>query len=625
MEIHELNTFTGTLGAADFFPTDNGTDTTKVSAADLMAPLNARIDNIIAGGTAPSASEVTDARLGATVLGGVQYASLGDAIRGQATVLASEIECVRGDKICMESGSYSESDPVSKIQARARIRSASKIPVDSFLSITFPTGYTGYGQVLRADGTRLGFTGTYVSSITRQDIRTRYGDDSASLLFVLRNDSTPMADISSEIEYVINNTVTEWVKPLGNEGRISAYYGSSADLDDVTKEGLWYGQSTNSFANVPKGFIGRPFILEVIIEGTVVIQKLTDIDRHAMAVRYKVGDGEWDEWGNVLAYCQVTESTAASLYSNLASNLPSNGMFYINTAWFNDMASSLGNKVGHLFTFAPKMFSSALVLQIFYPADQGNVSCRTRTSDAWTNWRSVASSEGDYHDTEASYYAFGDSTTYGQIGGASGRSQYNYPNCVGQMLNMVVHNHAVTNQGLIKDWSTIHTDFITNLDMTGAKLITVGWAYNDIPYYSNMNFGAYTDTGSTTFIGKYFTIMKEFQQKCPDAQVVLVTGYGYSNGTLNPLVKPTLTDQFTHKYTFSDGQKSVKEVYDTLEAMCHLHGWNCINQAKGTVFNEWNASLLIGDQIHPTDDGYSRYGNNIAARIAAIYGNIKKW
>lgn len=87
MEIHELNTFGGTLGANDYFATDNGSDTSKISAEDMMAPLNERIDNIIAGGTAPSAAEVTDARLGATVLGSVQYTSLGNAIRGQATAL----------------------------------------------------------------------------------------------------------------------------------------------------------------------------------------------------------------------------------------------------------------------------------------------------------------------------------------------------------------------------------------------------------------------------------------------------------------------------------------------------------------------------------------------------------
>ena len=79
MEIHELNTFSGTPGEGDFLAIDNGMDTSKISIADIIGPLNARIDNIIAG-PAPSAEEVIDARQGAN---GITYSSLGAAIRAQ--------------------------------------------------------------------------------------------------------------------------------------------------------------------------------------------------------------------------------------------------------------------------------------------------------------------------------------------------------------------------------------------------------------------------------------------------------------------------------------------------------------------------------------------------------------
>lgn len=102
MQIHELNNFTGTLGPGAFIAVDDGNDTGKVSAQgflsetkeeidNLEATVNARIDNIIAGGAAPSEAEIIDARLGAVELGSVSYNSLGDAIRGQATVLQDEI------------------------------------------------------------------------------------------------------------------------------------------------------------------------------------------------------------------------------------------------------------------------------------------------------------------------------------------------------------------------------------------------------------------------------------------------------------------------------------------------------------------------------------------------------
>lgn len=98
MQIHELNNYTGDLDSGAYLAVDNGSDTGKVSTTELFedtneavsqldTSLNARIDNIIAGGEAPSASEIVDARRGAN---GVDYASLGTAIRTQFTDLKSE-------------------------------------------------------------------------------------------------------------------------------------------------------------------------------------------------------------------------------------------------------------------------------------------------------------------------------------------------------------------------------------------------------------------------------------------------------------------------------------------------------------------------------------------------------
>lgn len=91
MQIHELNNYNGELGSGAYLAVDDGNDTGRLSVAGLNQPikeqidqlessLNGRIDNIIAGGTAPSAAEVTDARYGAD---GITYPSLGAAIRGQ--------------------------------------------------------------------------------------------------------------------------------------------------------------------------------------------------------------------------------------------------------------------------------------------------------------------------------------------------------------------------------------------------------------------------------------------------------------------------------------------------------------------------------------------------------------
>lgn len=102
MQIHELDTYRGSLDATAYFAVDNGNDTGKVSATELLSDaneaidelgdfLNARIDNIITPGAAPSEAEVTDARLGAN---GITYPSLGDAIRDQIADLNAEVNAL---------------------------------------------------------------------------------------------------------------------------------------------------------------------------------------------------------------------------------------------------------------------------------------------------------------------------------------------------------------------------------------------------------------------------------------------------------------------------------------------------------------------------------------------------
>lgn len=89
MQIHELNNYSGSLDDA-YLAADNGSDTGKMKTTALTDPLNARIDNIIAG-PAPSAAEIVDARLGAD---GVTYSSLGAAIRDQVTDLKSDLDAI---------------------------------------------------------------------------------------------------------------------------------------------------------------------------------------------------------------------------------------------------------------------------------------------------------------------------------------------------------------------------------------------------------------------------------------------------------------------------------------------------------------------------------------------------
>lgn len=90
MQIHELNTFTGIVDDNTYLAIDNGTDTSKISASDIVAPLEARMDSFtnLAEGSTTGDAELIDGRIGAD---GVTYTNIGGAIRSQISALSARI------------------------------------------------------------------------------------------------------------------------------------------------------------------------------------------------------------------------------------------------------------------------------------------------------------------------------------------------------------------------------------------------------------------------------------------------------------------------------------------------------------------------------------------------------
>lgn len=101
MQIHELNNYSGSVGSGSYLVIDDGADTGKISADTLLSEVNQelsqvnnRIDNIITS-PAPSEQEIIDAREG---VHGVDYASLGSAIRSQIEDLSNEINDIANNE-----------------------------------------------------------------------------------------------------------------------------------------------------------------------------------------------------------------------------------------------------------------------------------------------------------------------------------------------------------------------------------------------------------------------------------------------------------------------------------------------------------------------------------------------
>lgn len=375
-----------------------------------------------------------------------------------------------------------------------------------------------------------------------------------------------------------------------------------ADFNNLITAGIYYAKFPNTHSNSPNGRAG---ILMVTEQSSVITQDFVCIMNGERYVRYSI-NGSWEEWKSIFSEGVVRHMDSIATDADF-NDCTDAGIYYASVP--SNRTNAPEPKAGILIVTK----HGSAVTQNWFGVQTGMHYGRFAVNGSWREWVTPAYLS-DYHDKTAVYYAFGDSTTYGQIAVTGARSPNNYPACVGRVLGMNVVNKAVGGQGLIKDWDTIFTNYIDGLDMSDAKLITVGWAYNDgESRYKTMNFGTPYDTTPDTFIGKYYTIMKAFQEKCPNALVVLVTGYGMSGTTY---------DQFKSLYAFADGNQRIKVMYDTLEEMCNLNGWSCINQARGTWITRYNWSTYIGDNIHPTAEGYVRYGSFIAAKMAAIYGNL---
>lgn len=217
MQIHELNNYGGALDSGAYLAVDNGNDTGKVSAAGLLAEttgainaldnsLNARIDNIIAGGTAPSAAEVTDARLGAD---GTQYSSLGAAIRGQFNDLNQYDTGI----IIVESGGIADADGKTKTINAWRFRNKYRLAAKNIDSVYAPSGYDLYWFALDEDEALLGHAAVFTTVLRKSDLPA----GTVYINFAIRNTSTPTSDISSQIDIVQDGLSVVFYDDLMND------------------------------------------------------------------------------------------------------------------------------------------------------------------------------------------------------------------------------------------------------------------------------------------------------------------------------------------------------------------------------------------------------------------------
>ena len=418
---------------------------------------------------------------------------------------------------------------------------------------------------------------------------------------------------------------------------------SNTDLNDINENCIYQAGSVqvSTLVNYPSNSTG------VIITNKVYTNMYTQLviaDAKNIVYGRRKFSSTWTDWVRISFDSDVSKNYYINKYTmNSTDDVNDIKDNSINYAIANSVPSNypLGSK-GGLVISSDFLANKSIVNHFVLPHSlidrtQRFLCARYFQSGSWKDWKYVKLRVGNHG---KDYYAFGDSTTWGYSSNNDhAQSQWNYPAIVGDLIDINVVNYADPAQGLIKNWDTptmdgdVVKDFaivptieamINNGDFDNTKLITVGWAYNDGSYYSSLNFGSPSDpipastSGITTFLGYYAKILDILQRGAPTAQVILITGFGRTTNTEGHKAD----DQFTHTYTFADGNKTVKQMYDALEEMANLWGYPCINQAKGCAINYANANTIIGDNIHPTYDNYRIYGNNIASRILEHFHNI---
>ena len=436
---------------------------------------------------------------------------------------------------------------------------------------------------------------------------------------------------------------TEYLNLKNNTVKSLGTLSNNTDLDTVLDNSIYLLPSDFTFTNKPNS---QTLILVTNkITNNYYIQFCYQWSNASVLYYRKYSNNTWEDW--ILVYDKDTALQNKGQLQNTDDTNDVKNNSIMSASASNTVSNwPMEGRPGSLIT--TKLFGGSIYQQMTFPYyfDIATISANSRKKcgiftryyqSSWTDWNFIKLTPRNY---TGKYYAFGDSTSWGYSSDHSHeQSPWNYPQMVGDLIGVDVHNLSDPAQGLIKNWDTPTMDgdtvkdfaiiptieqMVSNGDFDNTVLITVGWAYNDTSYYGSLNFGSPTDavpsstTGITTYLGYYAKILDILQAAAPMATVILITGFGSTSNTAGHKAD----NQFTNTNTFADGTKTVKERYDAMEEMANYNGYFCINQAKGTCINKINANTIIGDNIHPTYDGYRIYGNFIASRIASLFQNV---
>lgn len=612
MEIHELNTFSGTLGSGDFFATDNGSDTSKVSADSMFGPLNARIDNIIAGGTAPSAAEVTDARLGASVLGGIQYSSLGDAVRGQATKLYDYITALKTDLVNFDNiiGIFWEPGGINgntgaDASATDRIRTGFFTVATPYV-LFFDDAASGYYNI---DVHKYAMDGTYAGHVYNFPVYDGsvigYEFDPAYKYRLVSPETTHLPTI---------------VNILSTDNNV--YWGCGA-----INAGSFVRTGTN-VATIRPFSVSEPSILRVKIPNC-------EVSIYTYSNGSLVGGLSYKDTNNGIAYFPLSPTYTYRLYiQSSATNHESMSCEIIKTTFpelytggmYNGTPIvSTGNNRTNLINVNNNHFVkiSSSVSCVVSKFTNGQYSGQVTAYSSMFSPTIV-----DVSDCEQFYIHSNGITPYIRYeltneGSLCGKKWCSYGDSIvaqNRWQNQLVAKFGLihSNKGLGGSCVTGDTecpitpmtdDSRINAIDADTEIITVMGGTNDFDYCQNI--GSVSDLQTSydtaTFMGSVATIVKKLQIRCPNAKIILMSNVN-SRGVTGQ--NSDVQQVSPYGYTPYDFAIAMRDAAEWL-SVDFIDTWAC-------GINQLNRATYVSDSVHPNDAG----GKLIALKAIAHFNTL---
>ena len=205
---------------------------------------------------------------------------------------------------------------------------------------------------------------------------------------------------------------------------------------------------------------------------------------------------------------------------------------------------------------------------------------------------------------------FGDSVLAGQLGGKPPYTitKHLISDTVAEELGITVTNFGVGSMGWISRQYLDRNaeDYIPRVDLTGYDAAVFFFGLND----GDTPLGRYTDTTERTIMGAVYRVCDYLHGKYPDLKIILSTPTPCRLSGTFPSWGFTVPHEAADRWTF-------EQMRDEYRLFCDLYHIPLIEADR--CFSAWNLPELMGDHVHPTEEGYIVAGKYIAGQLGSLF------